>query len=92
MTRRWEKATIPDYYQAGLHRPYTRMTGIETFDQYSWDLANHWMTTAEWLSWVKRRYPRKPLWNQKLGWHWPPRPQIAAGLLPMSTLKGRRLP
>lgn len=89
MTRR--HITPPSYYRATLWRPDIGITGRETWDRIAWDMEQHWLTTSEWLAWVRRRDGRKMLWNG-YRWQYPVRPQIAGTRRPSSTMKIRRLP
>ncbi len=91
MARRCDGVTIPDYYTGPTRKPPVRSTGSETAESVMWDALDLWITSAEWLAWVRRRDGRKMYYGRG-GWRYPVRPIIAAQRLPWFTMKVRRLP
>ena len=89
--QRCDGMTMPDYYTGPTRRPQVRCTGMITPDEFVWDSIETWITTAEWLAWIRRRDGVKCYYGRH-GWCYPVRPIISAHRLPWYTLKFRRLP
>lgn len=93
MTQRCDGMTMPDYYTAPTRRPSGRSTGHISAEEMSWDMADYWRTSAEWLAWIRRKDGGPRYWGgngQK--WHYPVRPEVAAHCRPPSNMKIRVLP
>lgn len=86
MSQRCDGVTPPAYYLAPLRRPQT-----DGWTAIAWDMDDHWMTTAEWLAWQRRKGgPR--VWDGKR-WRYPLRPQVMMrSIWLQSTRKVRKLP
>jgi len=87
MTRAYDRhgcPPLPDYWRGPL-----RVTnfGPETLDSMAREMADTWLTAAEWLAWSRR--PGVRVFSRGC-WHWPLRPQVTAW--PTSTRKIRKLP
>ena len=92
MSRKCNGVQMPDYFNGPIHRPHSHCTGLETGEEFLWDMmSGNWPTTGEWLAWVRRRDRRKRLYGRH-GWHYPVRPIIAAHRIPWTTQKLRKLP
>lgn len=82
--QRCDGITPPDYYRAPLRRPRTEPEAMQ------WDMERDWITTAEWLAWVRRARPGDRILARGR-WVRPPRPIIGLHWQGASTGKVRRL-